>query len=270
MPRRKLAKSPRDPIQNAAQTFTADGTRYENANRKESGDTEAPASHVIDAAGTSGEEKRANAMAANSKTSPGNPEGPNGPKPLQVVDLGAAGDAPGVDKIRELLFGNQMQDYDRRFSMLGESFHQKLRDVESETARSLSNLETNLKKQLDSVAGQVREEKDLRTDADKELGHKILESTQVLEKRIGQLSDQLARLERDMGDRVSHDVQGLRDEIKRRNDDTRSTLDRMFAELREVKTDRTLLAGLFVEVARCLNQELPPPFANKGGGGDRS
>jgi hypothetical protein len=73
-----------------------------------------------------------------------------------------------------------------------------------------------------------------------------------------------------MGDRVSHDVQGLRDEIKRRNDDTRSTLDRMFAELRDVKTDRTLLAGLFVEVARCLNQELPPPFANKGGGGDRS
>jgi hypothetical protein len=26
----------------------------------------------------------------------------------------------GVDKIRDLLFGNQMQDYDRRFSMLEE------------------------------------------------------------------------------------------------------------------------------------------------------
>src|SRR6516165_3968590 len=151
------------------------------------------------------------------------PEGPsNGQNQVPVLGF-SSGDAPGVDKIRELLFGNQMQDYDRRFSMLGDSFHQKLRDVESETARSLSSLETNLKKQLDSVAGQVREEKDLRTDADKELGHKILESTQALEKRMGQLSDQLARLERDMNDRVSHDVQGLRDEIKRRSDDTRST-----------------------------------------------
>ena len=39
-------------------------------------------------------------------------------------------DAPGVDKIRELLFGNQMQDYDRRFSVLEERFQQRLRDVE--------------------------------------------------------------------------------------------------------------------------------------------
>jgi len=44
----------------------------------------------------------------------------------------------------------------------------------------------------------------------------------------------------------------------------------MFAELRDVKTDRTLLAGLFVEVARCLNQELPAPLTSKGGGGERS
>lgn len=198
-----------------------------------------------------------------------NPEGANGEKSLSVADLGM-GDARGVDKIRDLLFGNQMQDYDRRFSMLAEGFHQKLRDVESETARSLSSLEANLKKQLDSIAGQVREEKDLRTDADKELGHKLLESSQALEKRIGQLSDQLACLERDMNDRVSHDVQGLREEIKRRSDDARATLDRMFAELRDVKTDRSLLAGLFVEVARCLNQELPPSLATKSGGGERS
>jgi VIT1/CCC1 family predicted Fe2+/Mn2+ transporter len=209
-------------------------------------------------------------MAANSKSPPAtNPEGPNGPKPLSVADL-ATGDAPGVDKIRELLFGNQMQDYDRRFSMVTEGFQEKLRGMESDIARTLSGLEANLKKQLDSIAGQVREEKDLRTDADKEFGHKLLESSQVLEKRVGQLSDQLARLERDMSDRVSHEVQALHDEIKRRSDDTRATLDRMFTELRDVKTDRTLLAGLFVEVARCLNQELPPSFASKGGGSERS
>jgi hypothetical protein len=207
-------------------------------------------------------------MAAESK-SKASTEGSNGPQALPVLDLGT-GDARGVDKIRDLLFGNQMQDYDRRFSLLAESFQQKLRDVESETARSLGGLETNLKKQLDSVAGQVREEKDLRTDADKELGHKLLESSQALEKRLGQLSDQVARLERDMSDRLSHDVQGLRDEIKRRSDDTRTTLERMFAELRDVKTDRTLLAGLFVEVARCLNQELPASLASKGGAGERS
>ena len=36
----------------------------------------------------------------------------------------------GVDKIRDLLFGNQMQDYDRRFSMLEERFLQRFREIE--------------------------------------------------------------------------------------------------------------------------------------------
>ncbi len=236
---------------------------------KRASDTDTSALQVTDAGQTGGESERADIMAADSKSAPKTTEGSNGPQALPVLDLGS-GDARGVDKIRDLLFGNQMQDYDRRFSMLADGFQQKLRDMESEAARSLSSLEVNLKKQLESIAGQVREEKDLRTDADKELAHKLLESSQALEKRMGQLSDQLARLERDMSDRVSHDVQGLREEIKRRNDDARATVDRMFAELREVKTDRTLLAGLFVEVARCLNQELPAQFANKGGGGERS
>ena len=41
------------------------------------------------------------------------------------------GEVVGVDKIRDLLFGNQMQDYDRRFSMLEERFLQRFREVES-------------------------------------------------------------------------------------------------------------------------------------------
>jgi hypothetical protein len=32
----------------------------------------------------------------------------------------------------------------------------------------------------------------------------------------------------------------------------------MFAELSNVKTDRNLLAGLFIEVAKCLNQDVGP------------
>ena len=79
------------------------------------------------------------------------------------------GEAVGVDKIRDLLFGNQMQDYDRRFSKLEERFLQRFKDIESETARNLSAFESNAKKQVESLVGQLREEKDVRADADKEL-----------------------------------------------------------------------------------------------------
>jgi uncharacterized coiled-coil protein SlyX len=119
-----------------------------------------------------------------------------------------------------------------------------------------------MKKQLESVAGQFREEKDLRADADKELERSLRDHTQALEKRLAQLSDQLARQEREFTDRLSHEVQVLRDEMRKRQDDARATTERMFAELSNVKTDRNLLAGLFVEIAKCLNQDVAPKGSN--------
>jgi hypothetical protein len=170
-------------------------------------------------------------------------------------------DAPGVDKIRELLFGNQMQDYDRRFGVLEERFQQRLRDVEGESSRALGSLESSIKKQLESIAGQVRQEQELRAEAVKELGQGLRELIQGFEKRLGQVTDRLASVEREFTERIGHESQALRDEGRRRNEDTRATIERMFQELSSVKTDRNLLAGLFVEIARCLNQDTVP----KGG-----
>jgi vacuolar-type H+-ATPase subunit I/STV1 len=162
----------------------------------------------------------------------------------------------GVDKIRDLLFGNQMQDYDRRFSEMEERFLQRFKDLESETTRSLNAFESNTKKHLDSLAHQFREEKDQRAEADKENERALREQGQAMEKRIRQLSDQVSQLDSDFSDRLTRETQALHEEIKQKNVDLRSTLEKMFGELSNVKTDRNLLAGLFVEVAKCLNQDI--------------
>jgi DNA repair exonuclease SbcCD ATPase subunit len=191
--------------------------------------------------------------------------------PPALSGVGVPGaDAVSVDKIRDILFGNQMQDYDRRFSQIDERFQQKLRDLESETTRHLGTAETSLKKQLDSLANQMAQEKELRSDSDKELERNLRDQMQGLEKRIGQLSDQLGRFERDFIERVTQETQGLRDELKRRNDDTRATVEKMFAELSGVKTDRNLLAGLFVEIAKCLNQDVASKGFGKGSSSDHN
>jgi hypothetical protein len=182
----------------------------------------------------------------------------NSPLPLP------GGEAVGVDKIRDLLFGNQMQDYDRRFSMLEERFLQRFREIESESARNLGSFESSAKKQMESLAAQLREEKDLRTDADKEIERNQREHNDTVEKRLRSTSEQLSRLERDQADRLAQEVQSLREEIKRKTEDIQHTLEKMFAELSSVKTDRNLLAGLFVEVARCLNQDIGPKSGGKG------
>ena len=188
--------------------------------------------------------------------------------PLAGNGMASGADTVSVDKIRELLFGNQMQDYDRRFSKLEERFLQRFREIETETARNLGAFESNAKKQVDSLAGQFREEKDQRADADKEIERVLREQNQALEKRIRAMSDQLSQLDRDMADRVTRESQLLRDEIKQKNEDIRLTIEKMFAELSNVNTDRNLLASLFVEVAKCLNQDVGSNAVIPGGGSE--
>ncbi len=201
---------------------------------------------------------------ATAPKSAANPES-MGFKPGQNMGISSgplpAGEGVSVDKIRDLLFGNQMQDYDRRFTSMEERLLQKVKELESESARNLSGLESSAKKQLESLGNQFREEKDRRADADKELERSLREQTQTLEKRLSALSDQLSRLERDFTDQTGQQSNSLREEIKRKNEDMRMTMEKMFAELSNVKTDRNLLAGLFVEIAKCLNQDLVPKGA---------
>jgi len=185
---------------------------------------------------------------------------------VQARENGGPGDAVGVDKIRDLLFGNQMQDYDRRFSKLEERVLQRFKDVESEAKRNLDMYESNAKKQVDSLAGQLRSEKDSRADADKEIDRNLREQNQALEKQVRALSDQLSALERDVADRINRNDHLLREEIKQKNEGVQMLIEKMFADVSNVKTDRNLLAGLFVEVAKCLNQD---PVGSKGNS-DRS
>ncbi|TIM06913.1 hypothetical protein [Mesorhizobium sp.] len=179
---------------------------------------------------------------------------------VQAREAGVSGDAVGVDKIRDLLFGNQMQDYDRRFSKLEERFLQRFKDVESEAKRNLEMYESNAKKQVESLAAQLRNEKDARAEADKEIDRNLREQNQALEKQVRALSDQLSELEREVADRINRSDQSLREEIKQKNESIQMLIEKMFSDLSNVKTDRNLLAGLFVEVAKCLNQD---PVGNK-------
>ena len=105
----------------------------------------------------------------------------------------------------------------------------------------------------------------MRGDADKEIERTLREHNQALEKRLRTMSDQLSQLERDMADRLTQEAQSLREDIKRKNEDLQHAMERMFAELSNVKTDRNLLAGLFVEVAKCLNQDAGSKSAGKIG-----
>ena len=176
----------------------------------------------------------------------------------------AGPESASVDTIRDMLFGNQMQDYDRRFANLEERFLQRFKDIESETSRNLGAFESNAKKQVDSLATQLRDEKDQRADADKEIERVLREQNQALEKRIRSLSDQLSQLDRDISDRLTREAQSAarRDQTEEHG---HPAYDRKDVRRTEQREDRPHLAREPVRGGR----QVPQPGSGIQGGQGR-
>lgn len=67
--------------------------------------------------------------------------------------------APGnVDKIRDILFGSQMKDYETRFNRLEETLLSQTSDLRESTRKRLDALENYLRKELESLQSRLKAE----------------------------------------------------------------------------------------------------------------
>lgn len=166
-------------------------------------------------------------------------------KPRPAMEPAGAGN---VDKIRDILFGSQMRDYERRFARLEETLMKEAADLRESTRKRFDALESYIQKEFEAVDSRLRSERDERGS----LGD-------VLAKKILDLNDQSAAAQRELRSAILQQSKELREDIERRHQEISAALDRRFQELRKDKTDRAALAALFNEVALRLNDEFQVP-----------
>ena len=167
---------------------------------------------------------------------------------------GAAGG--NLDKVRDLLFGGQMRDYDRKFARLEERLVKETADLREEVKRRLSALETYMKAELESQSDRIRAEQEGRSAGDKELGRELRDSAQQFDQKLSQLDDLVARNQRDLRQQLHAQHQELVDDIRQRVEDVLGRLAHEAQELRSDKTDRKALAALLTEMAMRLNGDV--------------
>ena len=156
--------------------------------------------------------------------------------------------AGNVEKIRDILFGPQMRDYEHRFVRLEETLMKESADLRESTRKRFDALETYIRKEFEALEGRLRSERDDRGS----LG-------EMLVKRLGELHDQTSAAQRDLRGALLEQSKELREEMERRHLEISATLERRFQELRKDKTDRAALAALFNEVALRLKDEFQVP-----------
>ncbi|MDZ4797357.1 MAG: hypothetical protein SGI92_04300 [Bryobacteraceae bacterium] len=168
--------------------------------------------------------------------------------------------SPGnVDKIRDILFGNQMRDYEARFGRLEESLQKEARDMRDATRRRFDSLEDYLKKELESLESRLRAESEERSEAATRLSREIRELSESLNRKLRETQESGSSAERSLRRDLLQQSQDLNDEIRSRIDQLSTIVDRRAGELRNDKADRSSLAALFTEVALRLNNEFEVP-----------
>lgn len=187
---------------------------------------------------------------------------PRPKRPGQTEDLRAATAEPGggnVERIRDILFGNHMRDYDARFSRLEEQLLKESSDLRDATKRRIDALETFFKGEIEALAQRLKSEKEDRSAAARNLSAELKTLGDSLSQRLSDVADQDATAQRELRRQILEQSTQLGEEINRTREAVIDTLERRFQELRKDKTDRAALAALFTDVAMRLNGEFALP-----------
>ena len=175
-----------------------------------------------------------------------------------------AEDGGNIDKVRDILFGGQMRDYERRFAKLEERLLQETSELKDEVRKRLAALEQFMKQEAASLADRIKTEHEERTDATKDLAREQRESTKALEKKAGALDDAIGKAQRELRQQLLELHQRMSDEMRQKTDDVLARLTQESNELRNDKTDRAALASLLTEMALRLTNELSIPGIDNG------
>lgn len=173
-----------------------------------------------------------------------------------AADQSSAGN---VDRIRDILFGTQMRDYETRFARLEETLLKESQELKESTRRRFETLEAYVKKELEALQGRLKAEREERSDSTKGLSRDLKDLNENLSRRLAELDERTSDGDRELRDQILTQAKSLAEEAQSRYEALTALLNRRHQELRESKTDRAALADLFTEVAMRLSDEFKVP-----------
>jgi DNA anti-recombination protein RmuC len=160
-----------------------------------------------------------------------------------------------LDKVRDILFGNQMREVEKRFARLEERLISESVNLREETKKRLDTIENYLKQELESLSERLKSEQEGRNDALITLTEDSRKITTALEKKLTQFDTQVSNNQRELREQILHQSKNLQDDIHQKYQEMLNLLQQEANELRNAKTDRSTLANLLSELAIRLNSQ---------------
>jgi hypothetical protein len=160
-----------------------------------------------------------------------------------------------VDKIRDILFGVQMREYESRFVRLEDNVAKELADIRETSRKRSDAIESYLRNEFDSLQARLKNEREDRTAGSRQLARDLSELGETLRQKMGEFEEQTASSHRQFRLELLELSKTFSSDLSRKQDEVTALLERRFQELRKGKTDRASLATLLTEMSMKLNAD---------------
>jgi phage host-nuclease inhibitor protein Gam len=175
-------------------------------------------------------------------------------EPTEEHPNGGAEESGIVDRIRDILIGSQMRDYDGRLQRLDERLSKGTAEARAEAQKRFESLENSLKGEVESLSNRLNAEQSERRAAIEKLGHDLAETAKAFESKIKTLGD-YAREIHDLHRELVEQSKSLSTEVKEKHEQMQAGLNRETEQIRGSMIGRQALAEILSEVALRIKNE---------------
>ncbi len=165
--------------------------------------------------------------------------------PAQAAESGAE----NVDKIRDILFGSNMREYEQRFAAMEERLSAEIKNLRSDSERRLDKLEEFLTNRVNQMQQSLQDEKRERGTADQDLGNQLRGAKQEVDQALGQLRDDLNRKSEAAAQELHTSFKDLMQHVGQVRSELGEQMSRESAQLNAQKVGRDDLSVLLTNLA---------------------
>ncbi len=164
-----------------------------------------------------------------------------------------------VEKIRDILFGGNMRDYDKRFAKLEDRLISDIERLSQDVFKRFENLDGYIRKEFEDLSNKLHAEKTERKQ-DREEGLGEIKSLQKnTDGKFADIEQQSSAEMRTLRTSIHEQGNELLEMVRTTRDDLANTISEEARELQDIKVARSDLAELFSELALRLNRDFDLP-----------
>lgn len=164
-------------------------------------------------------------------------------------------DANNVNKIRDILFGNQVRDFDNRFMQFEKSITADLDNLRQENKRQIESLQSFVESEFEVLSTRISGEEKSRIDELENLNGSLSKSVKQIDKKMADAGKTIDSQFRENNQKILKQSQDFNSELHSQIEQTRKRADDSKQELASGKVDKTILAEMLTSLALQMNTD---------------